>query len=482
MPRPENIFSLIMKEASPFLGRPAIAEPGGRAITYEELFSLTEKLAESLSSHGIGKYARVGLVLENSPEYVALSLAVLSLEAAIVPVSPDHTASEVEGVMKSICVGHVLYAEGGPYNIGGRGGAVVCEDGMRVLLSSTGIDTGDFPEGYEEITPAFIRFSSGTTGASKGVVLSHRAIAERTDAADAGLNITHGDSVLWVLSMSFHFVVTILLFLRRGACIVLCREPFPEGFLRGIKEHGGNVIYAAPYHYDMLASSDEVSGDELKKVRLAISTTVKLPDSIALQFAKKFGFPLTEAYGIIEVGLPFVGVRKRGPEGAGSLGRPLPAYEIRIDSPDETGAGEILLRGPGMLDAYFEPWRRSGEALDRGWFRTGDLGRLSDDGELYIVGRKKNVINFSGMKIFPFEVEEVINSFPGVRESMVYPEEHSAYGQLPMAKVVAEEGAEPDMRALRRFCYERLARYKAPKGFELVDSLPRTMSGKIARH
>lgn len=477
-----NTYRLIRKEAAACLDRPAIVEPGGRAVTYCELFALVESLAVTLSQRGIGAYNRVGLVLDNSIEYVALSLAVLSLDAAIVPVSPEHTPEEVEKVMRSIGVGHVLYEEGGPYDMAGRDALTVSESGRKVMLAATGLEEGDMPEGYDEITPAFIRFSSGTTGESKGVVLSHSSIAERTDAADAGLNITSSDSVLWLLSMSFHFVVTILLFLRRGACIVLCHEAFPEALLRGIREHSGNVIYAAPYHYDMLSTSDEVTAAALNNIRLAISTTVKLPDAIADKFESKFGFPLTEAYGIIEVGLPFVGVRKRGPEGAGNLGKPLPAYEISIDSPDESGTGEILLRGPGMLEAYYDPWQRRGEVLQGGWFRTGDLGRLSDEGELFIVGRRKNVINFSGMKIFPYEVEEVINSFPGVRESMVYPEEHSIYGQLPMAKVVAEEGEEPDMRALRRYCYRRLAQYKAPKGFELVRELPRTKSGKLLRH
>jgi long-chain acyl-CoA synthetase len=479
MPQPVNIYRIIREEAAPGLDRPAIIEPGGRTVTYRELFELTDRFSDVLASHGITRYSRVGLVLDNSPEYIALSLAVLSRNAAIVPVSPEHTTQEVEEVMASIGVGHVLYSEGGPY----RGkGPVRLDDGVEVMLSPADHENCPLPEGYEKITPAFIRFSSGTTGASKGVVLSHRSIVERTEAADAGLHITGRDSVLWVLSMSFHFVVTILLFLRRGAGIVLCHDSFPETLLSGIREHGGNVIYAAPFHYDMLSTSDGVLRDELKNIRLAISTTVKLPDAIAVNFEEKFGFPLTEAYGIIEVGLPFVGVRGQGPEGAGSLGKPLPSYKIRIDSPDSSGAGEILLRGPGMLDAYFEPWQRSGEVLDKGWFRTGDLGRLSEEGELIIVGRRKNVINFSGMKIFPFEVEEVINSFPGVRESMVYPEEHSTYGQLPMARVVAEEGAEPDMRALRRYCYQRLAQYKAPKVFELVAELPRTKSGKLLRH
>ena len=170
---------------------------------------------------------------------------------------------------------------------------------------------------YYKINPAFIRFSSGTTGASKGVVLSHEAILERTDAADKGLRITSEDTVLWVLSMSFHFVVTILLFLRRAATIVLCSHDFPGSLVEGVAKHKGTFIYASPFHYNLLARSDLLSPGSLSNVRLAVSTAMQLPAAIAEQFSEKFGFELAEAYGIIEVGLPFINLAVREKKQAG---------------------------------------------------------------------------------------------------------------------------------------------------------------------
>ena len=334
--------------------------------------------------------------------------------------------------------------------------------------------------GYDAIAPAFIRFSSGTTGSSKGVVLSHRAILERTDAADRALAITPDDVVLWVLSMSFHFVVTILLFLRRGATIVLAQSPLPGALVEGVRRRRGTFLYASPFHYQALAASGGLAPRELARVRMAVSTAMRLPPAVARLTLERLGLGLTEAYGIIEVGLPFVN-REAGTDG--SLGRPLPDYELRLDAPDDTGAGEILLRGPGMLDAYFSPWRTRSEILQDGWFHSGDLGRLDPAGRLSIVGRTKLVINFNGMKVFPYEVEDLLLRHPQVAECRVFGEPHPAYGQLPCAEVVLRGDADAGSaaRELRAFCFRNLAGYKVPKEIRLVTTLARTPSGKIRR-
>jgi long-chain acyl-CoA synthetase len=293
--------------------------------------------------------------------------------------------------------------------------------------------------------------------------------------------ITSQDTVFWVLSMSFHFVVTILLFLRRGATIVLCGARFPDALIEGIRTHNGTFIYASPFHYSLLSRADSRVGDELKNIRCAVSTAMKLPEPVAEDFFARFGFELTEAYGIIEVGLPFIrlsGAREK----RGSVGKPLPDFEIALDKKDADGVGEIRIRGKGMLDAYYSPWQSREDILSDGWFKTGDLGKLDRDGFLFIVGRGKDVINFVGMKVFALEVESVLNQHPQVKESLVYGAAHPQYGQLPMAKIVVREGqGAPDVSDLRRYCYQHLAQYKVPKDFEIVDELPKTASGKIKR-
>jgi len=474
-----NIYSIIAKEAAPYRDRIAVVD-GAATITYGRLFSSVDLLGETLRRKGVTRLHRVGLLCNDSIDYIIASLAILSLSAAVVPIAPEQTAEEIETVIDTIDVDYIIAEP--KLRPESSGDLLALPDilGRDLLLVKR--TARDRPKSeYYRINPAFIRFSSGTTGASKGVVLSHEAIVERTDAADKGLKITSDDTVLWVLSMSFHFVVTILLFLRRGATIVLCVHRFPESLIEGITTHKGTFIYASPFHYNMISRAETLAGDALKDIRMAVSTAMKLPENIADAFSSKFGFELTEAYGIIEVGLPFVRL-SGGNEKRGSVGKPLPDFAIRLDRKDAEGVGEINIKGKGMLDAYYSPWQGREDILVDGWFRTGDLGRIDKDGFLFIVGRDKDVINFVGMKVFAQEVEAVLNQHPGIQESLVYGAAHPIYGQLPMAKVILREGVDaPNLGELRKYCYQHLAQYKVPKDFEFVTELPKTASGKIKR-
>jgi long-chain acyl-CoA synthetase len=486
-----NIFETIKAETEVHHQRIAVVE-GQERISYAGLIAAAEQVAGALRGRGVCRHQRVGLLCDDSIDYIIASLAILSIPAAIVPISPEQTADEIATVIDRIDL-DVIIAE--PRLLDPPSGMLppVYADERCVLLPAAGFIAKEFclvqrtaslapPAGYFSSNPAFIRFSSGTTGTSKGVVLSHEAIIERTDAADRGMQITSADTVLWVLSMSYHFVVSILLFLRRGATIVLCSRRFPEALLEGIVVQRGTFIYASPFHYSLLSRTDQLAGDSLQQVRMAISTAMKLPEATAEAFSGKFGFELTEAYGIIEVGLPFIKL-SGGRDKRGSVGRALPDFELRLDAIDQDGIGAIQIKGPGMLDAYFSPWQGRDEILQDGWFSTGDLGTIDTDGFLSIVGREKDVINFVGMKIFALEVESVINQHPGVKESLVYGVPHPQYGEIPTARVVLLDIGARDsvLDNLRSFCYQRLAQYKVPKEFLSVDSLPKTASGKIKR-
>ncbi len=476
---PCNIVETIRRETAALRGKTAVVD-GDIERSYEQLLDSVEQVSRTLEQEAVNPLERVAFLCEDSIDYVIGCLAILRRGAVVVPVSPSLMGDELERVMDRMDV-NVLIHDAAVHRR---------EDSHR--LDDAGFCARDFflyrrparndqPEDYAHLNPAFIRFSSGTTGDSKGVLLSHETILARTDAADQGLHITDSDVVIWVLSMSFHFVVTVLLYLRRGATLVICRQPFPESFLEATRSRNGTVFYASPFHYHVMATSPQVTPDSLNKVRMAVSTAMKLPDQVAEAFAAKFGFELIEAYGIIEMGLPFLNRgddrRKRG-----CVGRALPGYELRIVSPDRTGAGFVHIRGPGMFDAYVSPWRKREHALTEGWFDTGDIGRMDEAGSLFLLGRGKSVINFVGMKVFPFEVEEVLNTHPAVRESLVYGEPHPYYGQIPCARVVWKTGVPvPDLPALRRYCFERLAPHKVPKSFQSVDSLERTVSGKLKR-
>ena len=472
MARP-NIARIIFREAAAWADKPALVA-GERSLTYGDFAQATGRLAAELERRGIRPFDRVAFLCADSRDYVLLSLAILSLDAAIVPISPGLMLDECAALLEHLDVRHFLADEAvAPDSAAGQ--PFSSPDLERTFRFASYPPRRPEPAGYADIRPAFIRFSSGTTGASKGVVLSHETILERTEAANAGLRITAGDRIGWVLSMSFHFVVTILLFLRKGATIVLCGDPLPQALVEALHTHPLTVLYASPIHYRLLSETAGLGPDAFRALRLAVSTAIQLPEAIARRFFERFGRPLTEAYGIIEVGLPFIHAPAAGAYD-GRLGRPLPAYEIRLAD------GEVQIRGPGLFDAYFSPWQTRADIAPDGWFRTGDLGELLPDGDLRLLGRRKAVINFSGMKIFPQEVEAVLDRFPGVAEALVYGEPHAEFGQLPQAKLVLRAGSGPlDERALRAFCRTHLAPHKIPKAFDVVAALPKTASGKIRR-
>ncbi|MCP4672019.1 MAG: long-chain fatty acid--CoA ligase, partial [Desulfobacula sp.] len=314
-----------------------------------------------------------------------------------------------------------------------------------------------------------------TTGESKGVLLTHEAIIERTSAADFMLNISSNDTIGWFLSMSFHFVVSILLFLRKRAHIVLAQENFPSGIIDSFKTIKPTFLYASPFHYNLLASHGNISAGLLSDVRMAVVTAVSLNKLTEQQFFNKFNIHLSQAYGIIEVGLPFINDRF-DKEYICSVGKLLPSYDLKIKEPDEKGQGRIQLRGKGMYYAYTSPWKKRGQ-----WFDTGDIGYLKES-YLFISGRSKNVINFAGMKIFPEEVEEVILNFDNIKEVKVFAEQHDLYGQLPIAQVVlADPHGSLDIFKLKQHCLKQLDSYKIPKEFIKVKYIEKTDSQKIKR-
>lgn len=470
-----NIVDVIREETANKLHRIALRQ-GNRQVSYAELFERVDKAAHCLSELPIEPYMRVALHVPEGIDYIVLKLSILSVRGVVVPVPLGASERDVDSLIQEMRIDVMIFDP-----------RLITRDAVRFDLQGlTGLDLLAVcrfdpalaeQDEFEALNPAFVRFTSGTTGKSKGVVISHEAICARTDAADQGLKMTDQDVVLWVLSMSFHFVVTILLFLRRGCEIVLCEHDVPRGIIEGLQAKDATFIYALPLHYDAMANSRRVTPSLCRHVRMAVSTTVSLSESTAQSFAAKFGFPIAEAYGIIEVGLPFV--NRPDDARAQSVGALLPAYQVYLQSPDADGVGIVNLKGPGMFDAYLSPWQTRGQVTNDGWFETGDLGRLDDQGFLSLLGRRQNVINFMGMKIFPQEVERVVNQHPAIRESCVYGMAHDHFGQIPCARVVLRDvAAEIDPTDLRRFCYQFLAVYKVPKKFEVVVELEKTLTGK----
>ena len=443
---------------------------GDRRVTYGELFQHARQIAALIPS--AGRISRVGLQCPNGVSYIVLSMGILLSGACLVPLAEELTDAERAEIAATTALDFILAADELAWH-GAEEVIVVSEsDGTPWKLHRGRPQTPAFPEdGFQALNPAFIRFSSGTTGSSKGVVLSHETLLARITAANEGLRIGPDDRVLWMLPMAHHFAVSIVLYLHFGATTVLEQSSMREDILATAEKHAATVIYGSPFHFAML--SGDTSGFMWPCLRLAVATAAALPEATAQAFDRRFGKPLHQGLGIIEVGLSVINL-DAAREKPMSLGKPLPAYEVVLRE------DEFHVRGPGLLDAYLVPWNPS--PLDDGWFASGDLVRRDEDGHLFLMGRKKSVINVAGMKVFPEEVERVLNEHPAVACSRVIGREHPQMGQVPVAEIIpADAAAPPKPVELQRHCKAVLSAYKVPMIFKFVDSLPLTASGKLKR-
>jgi long-chain acyl-CoA synthetase len=472
-----NIVEVIRRETKGMIKKRALTE-GALSCTYSELFEEVDDLSHLFRQENIRQGMRVGVLCPEGIDYVALNLSLLAIGAVVIPIPSNSTCDEREQFLSELKADALVFEEKLCRENEGTTSFLTTENNSFRIKKFKPFFAEQ--KAFELLNAAFIRFTSGTTGKSKGVVLSHEAILERTDAANVTLKISADDTILWVLSMNYHFVVSILLFLRQGATIILCEHTIPQGLIRGLKEHEITFIYGAPIHYDAMVNTPEITAKDTSKIRFALSTTTSLNAKTALRFQEKFDLELKSAYGIIEVGLPFINDSNDAMKRQ-SVGQLLPAYQYRLTDKDSEGIGNIQLKGPGMFSAYFSPWQKADEIFREGWFQTGDFGKLDEEGFLYLLGRTGQVIHSMGMKIYAEEVKNVVESFSMISEAFVYGEKHEALGEIPKARIVVKGVDVRDFSVddLRRFCYGKLASYKVPKEFEIVESLKKTLSHKV---
>jgi long-chain acyl-CoA synthetase len=474
-----TVVDAIREQAARAPSHPALlvarGDPPGEAeaISYAELVGRAESLAARLRAAGLAEGERCGLVAQQGAGFVAGALGILAAGGCMVPI-PDDASQEANAELARRARLHWIAREAEAFALrpGPAPGAV---DGA-----------GD--SDFRALRPAYLRFTSGTTALRKGVILGHAAILARLAAANRGLGIGPGDRVLWLLPMAHHFVVSILLYLRYGASILLPAQSLARPVLELASRQGATLLYASPYHYRLLGK--DASPLRLEHVRLAISTAEGLRPGIAEGFRERFGRPLCQALGIIEVGLPVLNLA-RAETKPDCLGQPLPDFEVWLrgedgrpvvgpGSPERTG--EVCIRGPGLFDAYLDPWLPAREVLEPDGFRTGDQGWFDADGDLHLAGRRRNRINMAGMKFFSEEVEAVLDAMPGVRRSRVVAREHPHLGEIPVAELEVEDPAAPPGRAaLVAWCRRQLPSYKIPREFRVVAALPQTQTGKLAR-
>ena len=460
-----NLNESLENAAARFAGKPALVEEE-TVVTYDSLRNQIEEMAARLSALSLPRGCRVGLCYPNSIAYVVLTFALWRMNAVVVPIPTECTEEEITEIATAIQLEAVLSPKT-------RGQSTEIMGGCF----STRL-TPPSPSDNHGLNLAFIRFTSGTTSTRKGVALSHETIRDRVLSANKAFGIGPDDTVIWCLPMAHHFLITIVLYLSVGATVVLARHVVAKPFLEAINRWKGTVLYAAPFHYAMLARDN--SGTQVPSVRLAVSTTCALPQDTSEDFHKRFGISLAQALGVIELGL--VALNTDDPrERWSSVGKPAGDMQWQIVNPDEHGHGELAVSGRGIFDAYVAPWVARNQVLRDGWFFTGDIARVDAEGFLFLLSRKTAVINLAGRKVFPEEIEAVINRHPSVRESRVYGRPHPHLGEVVEAELVLEQPA-ADIDPIRQFCREHLAAYKVPMRYTVVAALPRTpVTGKIRR-
>ncbi len=482
-----NIAEFLTDSARRFPTRPAVSDlETGDTLTFKELHEKSMEMASFLEKEGVTRATRVGLHCPNSLAHLIAAFGVLYAKACLVPVADNLTDHEVQTILGEIEVEYCLaWASGRPVLENGATSSTQKTLGSNLEFRFYRYGEVPGPPGFEALNPAFIRFTSGTTGKSKGVVLAHEDTAARVEFSDQVLGLTEEDRILWILPLAYHFAVTIVAYVRAGAHILLCGDTLPRAVGEAIESHRPTILYASPIHVARL--SRRKGKDPLSSLRLAVSTAAPITEKLVRDFEAGCGVPLAQAYGIIEAGLPCINTR--GPEDpVFSVGKPVPGYEIALFSQDGDrvigeGDGEIGIQSRGLFSAYYSPWTLRDQVLVDGWFRTGDIGRFDAQGALQLLGRKKTMIFVAGMKFFPEEVEDCLNSHPRVRESRVTAKTHPHLGEIPIAQVVLSlDAVEAEViPELKRLCAERLSSFKMPAEMKVVEMLPKTGSGKILR-
>ena len=474
-----NLADLLYASAERHSPRRAVTDVrSGRSVSYGQLAREAQRVTAFLKTAGVEPGQRIGLLAPNDLAYIPAAFGLLASGACFVPLASNLTPAEIAQIVGEVRLNGCLAwpkadALAGEVVKGGE-----C-DGFTFQWLDRGAEA---PAEFHSLNAAFIRFTSGTTARSKGVVLSHEATAARVEASDRVLKFSEEDRILWVLPLAYHFAVTISAYIRAGAHILMCPDTLPRAMVDAARRLRPSVLYAAPLHFERMANLGP--GAPLTSIRVTLSTAAPISPAVMERFESAYGVPVGQAYGIIEAGLPCINLGTEGLPPT-SVGRPVPGYDVAVLSDDAAHLsaetmGEIAVRGDGLFSAYYSPWQLREHITRDGWFLTGDLGWLDRTGALHLKGRKKAVIFVAGLKFFPEEVEDCINQFPGIKESRVFSRPHARVGEVPCAEVVVDPlGC--DLDALKAHCARVLSSYKVPLEFTVVDAVPRTPSGKICR-
>jgi len=472
-----------------------VTSQGAAPLSYGAFFSLTAQIAHVLARAGLAAGDRVVVQAPKSIEMVALYAATIRAGGVFLPLNTAYTADEVRYFVGDAAPRIIVCNPGKA-----QGMEEVSESAAATLftLGPTGQgtlmqDVPSMPTAFDTVPRqagdlAALLYTSGTTGRSKGAMLSHENLLSNTHALTELWQITSDDTLIHALPI-FH---THGLFVAFNTCILAAaRIHFMAGFnakaiLAALPT--STLLMGVPTFYTRLLAEDALTADLAANMRLFISGSAPLLADTHEAFTERTGHKILERYGMTETNMntsnPYHGERR-----AGTVGKPLPGIEVIVADP-ESGAplplgeiGMVEVRGPNVFQGYWQmPEKTAAELRDNGFFITGDLGQFSSDGYLSIVGRSKDLIITGGLNVYPKEIEDVINEVDGVEEAAVFGVPDPDFGEAIIAALVARPGIHLDTEEVAEIVKTKLARFKHPRRYDVLDALPRNTMGKVQKN
>ena len=471
--------------------------PAGQQLSYEALREQSARVASALMRRGVVCGDRVAARVEKSPQAVLLYVACLRLGAVFVPINPACPPNELDYLLRdsSPRLAIVPPGEGAMLaplaeRAGIHGLETLGADGEGSLPQLTRLCHPDRKalRPHDPQAPAAIVYTSGTTGRSKGAILTRANLASNATVLAEAWRFTGQDVLLHSLPL-FHvhgLCAAINTVLASAASMLL----LPKFELRSALQHLSEVtvFMGVPTHYTRLLQDEGLNREATAHMRLFVSGSAPLLIETHQKFLRRTGHVILERYGMTET-LINASNPYEGPRLAGSVGPALPGTAIRVTNPDSGTVeaepeviGTLEIAGPNVFTGYWrDPDRTSAEFTADGWFRTGDLGRIDRNGYVHIAGRVKDLIISGGCNVYPREVESELEALPGVAESAVFGAPHADFGEGVTAVIVPEPGAALSEAQVIESLSARLARYKVPKRVLLVAELPRNSMGKVQK-
>lgn len=519
---PPSVVHALRAAAARAPRRTALAYFDGR-LDYAETDALSDSVAGHLAARGLGRGDRVAIMLQNSPHFVLAVLGAWKAGATVVPVNPMYKSGEVRHVLHDAEVTTLICSDrawdaylrdtaaGSPVRIA----LTACEldlqtrDDARVLgferlphaadaddlltVARAGLSApADREPGADDV--ALISYTSGTSGTPKGAMNLHGNITYNAERQRRGHPLREG-ATYFALAPLFHITGMVC---ELAACVanagtLALAYRFDAGVvLDAFAEHRPAYTVGPSTAFMALAAHPAVTRDHFTSFQVISSGGAPLPPALVAKFRADFGPYLRNGYGLTECTAPCASVppEHEAPvdpvSGTLSVGVPGPDTVVRIV--DESGQdvpfgehGEIAVTGPQVVPGYWRRTEATEQSFPGGELRTGDIGFMDADGWLYVVDRKKDMINASGFKVWPREVEDVLYGHPAVREAAVVGVPDSYRGESVKAYVSLRPGARVDPAELGAYCKDRLAAYKYPREVEILPELPKTTSGKILR-